>query len=209
MWQDVDTDAIDEELIEEQVYSILNQLHPRHAKVVMLRNGFGCTYKEIGDLFKVSASRIREIDLKGLRILRSDRYLKEFRKLDIPWIEQIFLNREREEKKRREERERLNREWHQKCIEEEIAKEKETKARGKLKIVDSDIPKPEAIVQTYSPKPPHLPPFFVKLFYTDKNEPYLHVDSAYGTIDRRLDPVTYDRWLAYLIDPKSTKVWNS
>lgn len=85
MWEDIDTDSIDESLIEEKVYSILDTLAERYRKVVMLRHGFGCTYREIGEHFKVSVERVRQVDAKALRILRS-RYEREFKSLDIPWI---------------------------------------------------------------------------------------------------------------------------
>lgn len=205
MWEDVDTDSIDERLIEEKVYSILDTLPERYRKVVMLRNGFGCTYSEIGERFKVSAERIRQVNAKALRILRS-RYEREFKSLDIPWINRYFIELDKENKRYEEELEKHQREWHQKQVELKIIEAAKRREREKLKIVDSEIPKPEAIVNPYSQKPPYFPPFFVKLLYNDNNQPFLHVHKNYGTINRDLDPVTYDRWLAYLIDPKSTKV---
>lgn len=60
MWEDVNTDLIDEGLIEDAIYETLNKLAPRHAQAVMLRNGFDCTYKEIG---KLLAYRLRELEI--------------------------------------------------------------------------------------------------------------------------------------------------
>src|SRR5580700_2605598 len=166
MWEDVH-EAVDEILIKDAIGTILNSLKPRYRSVLFCRFWYGMTLEETGKKFNVTREVIRQNEAKALRILRSEKYAKEFDKLGLDWIENIRLEREREKKREQEEQEQWNREWHKKCIEKEIAERKERKAREKLKIVDSDIPKPEAIVKPYSPKAPWYPPHFVKLLYNE------------------------------------------
>lgn len=126
-----------------------------------------------------------------------------FLKLDIPFINKYYKALDDAKVKWELEHKKLQEDWnrkkHEEAIQLEIERRDRDRARTKLKIVDSEIPKPEMKVERHIPKPPLYPPYFVKLLFNRQNEPYLHVDVAYGSIDRALDPETYDRWLNYLL----------
>lgn len=197
MWHDVH-EEVDKLLIQDAIGEVLNSLRDRHRSVLICRFWYGMTLKETGEKFGVTQEVIRQNEAKALRILRGEKYKKEFLKLGIPWIDNIATKELREKEKERIEGLKLQKEWERKQLEQKIEAQKLANARQKLKIVDSKIPKPEMKL-VYIPRPPDNPPFFVKLLYNAKNQPFLYVDSAYGSIDRNRDPHTYDKWLKYLI----------
>ena len=72
-------------LLREQLFEVLNTLTEREAKVLKLRfgleDGRPRTLEEVGDEFKVTRERIRQIEAKALRKLRHptrSKKLKDF-----------------------------------------------------------------------------------------------------------------------------------
>jgi RNA polymerase primary sigma factor len=68
-------DAIYEGDVRDETTGILKALSPREEKVIRLRFGIGCerehTLEEIGQEFDVTRERIRQIEAKALRRLRT------------------------------------------------------------------------------------------------------------------------------------------
>jgi len=196
MWEDIH-ESVDKILIQYAIRSILSLLHPRQQTVLICRFWREMTLKETSKKINTNSERARQIEAKALRILRSEKFLKEFKKLGIPWIDNHFIKIEREERELKNRQKQNEIEFNKECIRKEIERRNLEKSREKLKIINPYHGKPEALV--YVPKVPSFPPHFVKLFYNNRNEPFLHVDSDYGSINRDLDPETYDKWLTHLI----------
>lgn len=201
MWKDVH-EAVDKALIQDAIGQIMNSLRDRHRSVLFCRFWLGMTLKETGAECGVSQEVIRQNEAKALRILRSERYAKEFDKLGLDWIQRIREDVEREEKNEQELRQKEAAEWHKNYIEKKIAARKLAEARKKLQIIYVEGPPPPVYVKPAPPKPPKFPPSIVKLLYNNQNAPFLYISPSYGYIDRDLDPETYDKWLAYLIQNK-------
>jgi len=74
-----DTPVTPDEVLAEQqtaveIAAIINNLTPRQAKVLRLRFGFECaelTLEEVGQVFKLSRERIRQIEKKAIGKLRT------------------------------------------------------------------------------------------------------------------------------------------
>jgi len=68
-------DSVIDSNIREETAAILKTLSPKEEKVIRLRFGIGCdrehTLEEIGQQFDVTRERIRQIEAKALRQLRS------------------------------------------------------------------------------------------------------------------------------------------
>ena len=78
-------DAASSTLLKEQLTAVLGTLTPREAKVLRLRfgldDGRARTLEEVGEEFKVTRERIRQIEAKALRKLRHpsrSKKLKDF-----------------------------------------------------------------------------------------------------------------------------------
>ncbi|MBQ9306935.1 MAG: RNA polymerase sigma factor RpoD [Clostridia bacterium] len=67
----------------EQLMEVLDKLTDREKKVICLRYGLdggkSYTLEEVGEIFKVTRERIRQIEAKGLRKLRSDRTIRNMK----------------------------------------------------------------------------------------------------------------------------------
>ena len=67
----------------EQLMEVLDKLTDREKKVICLRYGLdggkSYTLEEVGEIFKVTRERIRQIEAKALRKLRSDRTLRNMK----------------------------------------------------------------------------------------------------------------------------------
>lgn len=80
------SEVVEQKIMDEELHKIIDrcQLSAREKKVLYLRYGFGqdhpWTLQEVGDYFGVSRERIRQIELKMLRKLRSDLSLRLFYK---------------------------------------------------------------------------------------------------------------------------------
>src|SRR6202165_3235666 len=78
-------DAVIERNVREETAGILKPLSPREEKVIRLRFGIGCerehTLEEIGQEFDVTRERIRQIEAKALRQLRSPERARHLRAL--------------------------------------------------------------------------------------------------------------------------------
>jgi RNA polymerase primary sigma factor len=79
------TDAASRELLREEIEMVLSSLTPREARVLQLRfglmDGQSYTLEEVGEKFGVTRERIRQIETKAIRRLRSrtrSRRLKDF-----------------------------------------------------------------------------------------------------------------------------------
>jgi RNA polymerase primary sigma factor len=74
-WVGSPADAVTESKVGNEITYILKRLSPREEKVMCLRFGIGCerehTLEEIGQEFDVTRERIRQIEAKALRKLRS------------------------------------------------------------------------------------------------------------------------------------------
>jgi len=74
-----DTPVTPDEVLAEQqtvveIGTLLDELTPRQAKILRLRFGFNCpelTLEEVGNIFKLTRERIRQIEHKALRNLRT------------------------------------------------------------------------------------------------------------------------------------------
>lgn len=75
-------DVVDTRLFGEQVGEILAELTPREAEVIRLRYGLqgtdAHTLKEVGEIFKLSRERIRQVEKSALSKLRHSRSLSEY-----------------------------------------------------------------------------------------------------------------------------------
>lgn len=75
-------DIVDTKLFGEQVGEILSELTPREAAVIRLRYGLqgtdAHTLKEVGELFKLSRERIRQVEKSALSKLRHSRSLGDY-----------------------------------------------------------------------------------------------------------------------------------
>lgn len=75
-------DIVDTKLFGEQVGEILAELTPREAAVIRLRYGLqgtdAHTLKEVGELFKLSRERIRQVEKSALSKLRHSRSLGDY-----------------------------------------------------------------------------------------------------------------------------------
>jgi RNA polymerase primary sigma factor len=69
------TDALDEATLRDEIAEILSALTPREERVLRLRYGIGeanaCSLEEIGAQFSLTRERIRQIEIKALRKLRT------------------------------------------------------------------------------------------------------------------------------------------
>ena len=78
-------DAVIEGNVRDETSGILKTLSPREEKVIRLRFGIGCerehTLEEIGQEFDVTRERIRQIEAKALRQLRSPERARHLRAL--------------------------------------------------------------------------------------------------------------------------------
>jgi RNA polymerase primary sigma factor len=74
-WIGSPADAVNESSVRDGTANILRTLSPKEEKVIRLRFGIGCgrehTLEEISEEFDVTRERIRQIEAKALRQLRS------------------------------------------------------------------------------------------------------------------------------------------
>ena len=74
-WVGSPVDAVIEGNVRDQTAGMLKTLSPREEKIIRLRFGIGCerehTLGEVGQEFAVTRERIRQIEAKALRQLRS------------------------------------------------------------------------------------------------------------------------------------------
>jgi RNA polymerase primary sigma factor len=84
-WVGSPVDAVIDSNVREETASILKTLSPKEEKVIRLRFGIGCerehTLEEIGQEFDVTRERIRQIEAKALRQLRSPERARHLRAL--------------------------------------------------------------------------------------------------------------------------------
>ena len=78
-------DAVIDTNVRDETANILKTLSPKEEKVIRLRFGIGCerehTLEEIGQEFDVTRERIRQIEAKALRQLRSPERARHLRAL--------------------------------------------------------------------------------------------------------------------------------
>lgn len=84
-WVGSPIDAVIDTNVREETANILKTLSPKEEKVIRLRFGIGCerehTLEEIGQEFDVTRERIRQIEAKALRALRSPERARHLRAL--------------------------------------------------------------------------------------------------------------------------------
>jgi RNA polymerase primary sigma factor len=84
-WVASPVDSVIDSNIREETAAILKTLSPKEEKVIRLRFGIGCdrehTLEEIGQQFDVTRERIRQIEAKALRQLRSPERARHLRAL--------------------------------------------------------------------------------------------------------------------------------
>lgn len=84
-WVGSPVDTVIDSNIREETAAILKTLSPKEEKVIRLRFGIGCerehTLEEIGQQFDVTRERIRQIEAKALRQLRSPERARHLRAL--------------------------------------------------------------------------------------------------------------------------------
>lgn len=84
-WVGSPVEAVIEANVREETANILKTLSPKEEKVIRLRFGIGCerehTLEEIGQEFDVTRERIRQIEAKALRQLRSPERARHLRAL--------------------------------------------------------------------------------------------------------------------------------
>lgn len=84
-WVGSPMEAVIEANVREETANILKTLSPKEEKVIRLRFGIGCerehTLEEIGQEFDVTRERIRQIEAKALRQLRSPERARHLRAL--------------------------------------------------------------------------------------------------------------------------------
>ena len=84
-WVGSPIEAVIEANVREETANILKTLSPKEEKVIRLRFGIGCerehTLEEIGQEFDVTRERIRQIEAKALRQLRSPERARHLRAL--------------------------------------------------------------------------------------------------------------------------------
>src|ERR1019366_7891291 len=78
-------DAVIDSKVRDETANILKTLSPKEERVIRLRFGIGCerehTLEEIGQEFDVTRERIRQIEAKALRQLRSPERARHLRAL--------------------------------------------------------------------------------------------------------------------------------
>jgi RNA polymerase primary sigma factor len=84
-WIGSPVDAVIDSNVRDETANILKTLSPKEEKVIRLRFGIGCerehTLEEIGQQFDVTRERIRQIEAKALRQLRSPERARHLRAL--------------------------------------------------------------------------------------------------------------------------------
>jgi RNA polymerase primary sigma factor len=84
-WVGSPVDAVIESNVRDETAGILKTLSPKEEKVIRMRFGIGCerehTLEEIGQEFDVTRERIRQIEAKALRKLRSPERARHLRAL--------------------------------------------------------------------------------------------------------------------------------
>ena len=84
-WVGSPVDAVIDTNVRDETANILKTLSPKEEKVIRLRFGIGCdrehTLEEIGQQFDVTRERIRQIEAKALRQLRSPERARHLRAL--------------------------------------------------------------------------------------------------------------------------------
>jgi RNA polymerase primary sigma factor len=84
-WVSSPVDSVIDSNIRDETANILKTLSPKEEKVIRLRFGIGCerehTLEEIGQQFDVTRERIRQIEAKALRQLRSPERARHLRAL--------------------------------------------------------------------------------------------------------------------------------
>ena len=84
-WVGSPVDAVIDSNVRDETANILKMLSPKEEKVIRLRFGIGCerehTLEEIGQEFDVTRERIRQIEAKALRQLRSPERARHLRAL--------------------------------------------------------------------------------------------------------------------------------
>ena len=84
-WVGSPVDAVIDSNVRDETANILKTLSPKEEKVIRLRFGIGCerehTLEEIGQQFDVTRERIRQIEAKALRQLRSPQRARHLRAL--------------------------------------------------------------------------------------------------------------------------------
>ena len=84
-WVGSPVDAVIDTNVRDETANILKTLSPKEEKVIRLRFGIGCerehTLEEIGQEFDVTRERIRQIEAKALRQLRSPERARHLRAL--------------------------------------------------------------------------------------------------------------------------------
>ncbi len=84
-WVSSPIDTVIDSNVREETAAILKTLSPKEEKVIRLRFGIGCdrehTLEEIGQQFDVTRERIRQIEAKALRQLRSPERARHLRAL--------------------------------------------------------------------------------------------------------------------------------
>lgn len=68
--QSTPAQLLDRKVVVENLHHILQSLTPRQEKILKMRFFEEKTYKEIGKIFGITGSRVRDIEAKALRLLR-------------------------------------------------------------------------------------------------------------------------------------------
>lgn len=81
-------DTVIESNLQDEVADVLRTLSPKEEKVIRMRFGIGCdrghTLAEIGQEFTLTRERIRQIQVKAIRALKSPDRARRFRALMAP-----------------------------------------------------------------------------------------------------------------------------
>jgi RNA polymerase primary sigma factor len=84
-WVNSPVETVIDSNVRDETANILKTLSPKEEKVIRLRFGIGCerehTLEEIGQQFDVTRERIRQIEAKALRQLRSPERARHLRAL--------------------------------------------------------------------------------------------------------------------------------
>ena len=205
-------EIIDQVFIKEFIDKILDTLLEREKKVIIYRFYDELSLDQTGKKLGVSRERIRQIEHKAIRKLRSSSLHDEYRKLGLNYVNKYATYVKQKEQTERERQNEIVNFWKEKYQEklqsdqieneriQKLQKEKTQVVYIRRFLTIHDIPLREEIIVREIPKPSEKPPDYVILAGTTEN-PFLQLKQYFnGDIRRDRDPETYDRWLNYLLN---------